>query len=74
MGTASLIQEKYERITSVIDCRNCINKAILYSENNGVNHISEEIFSLERQIMYRPSAKLLPNGVASHITNIPVYS
>jgi hypothetical protein len=63
---ASLIKEISGKNASAIDITHYNNKAILYSGNNDIDHISEEVLnSLDGQIkisvhsiLYRPSGKI----------------
>jgi hypothetical protein len=50
MGIASLIKEMSGRNISVTDPTHCINKAILCSGNNHVNHVSEEVLKISVDI------------------------
>jgi hypothetical protein len=43
MGIATLIIEMSEKSTSIIYSTHCIHKAILFSGNNHVSHISEGV-------------------------------
>jgi hypothetical protein len=43
MGTASLIKDISGVCTSVTDSKYCIDKAILRSRSNNVDHMSEDI-------------------------------
>jgi hypothetical protein len=47
---ASLIKELSGKSTSVIYCTHCINKAVLFSGNNDIDHISEVFNSLDGQM------------------------
>jgi hypothetical protein len=50
MGFASLIKETSGKSTYVIVPRYYINKAVLWSRDNDIDHIGEEISSLVGQI------------------------
>jgi hypothetical protein len=45
MGISSLLREPPGSNTYVIDFTHCFNKAILYSANTVVDHISEEVLN-----------------------------
>jgi hypothetical protein len=45
MGIASLVKEMSGKSKSLTDSTHFINKAVLCSENDGVDHISEEVLN-----------------------------
>jgi hypothetical protein len=64
-GIASLIKKMSGKNASVINSTYCSNKAVVCSWNNNVDHTSEVLNSLDRQItisidpiLHRPSAKI----------------
>jgi hypothetical protein len=44
-GTVSRLKELIEKSTSVIDSTHCINKAILCSGSNDIDHTREEVLN-----------------------------
>jgi hypothetical protein len=65
MGIASLFKKLSGRSTSVIYYKNCVNKAVLFSGNNYVHHINEEVFDSAdghtnaHPILYRSTVKII---------------
>jgi hypothetical protein len=48
LDTAPIITNISRKSTSVIDSTRCVNKAILYSENTDVNHIDQEVLTVDK--------------------------
>lgn len=78
---ASLIKEISGKNFSVINSTDGINKAVLYSWNNDIGHVSEDVlYGLDRQIEINVAPFSIgfweytfPSGVSGHIQYIPVY-